>query len=222
MKKNEVYKCKNCGYAQVVNYCPNCGQKYLTEVLTTKALIVDALDNIFNVSKQLFTTVKDLFSKPNQVVDAYLSGNRKLYVNPFRFLLVVGTMVLFLFFLLKPYFKFDVFVNEDDKYGIFSILIFTLFTKLFFRKFSFVKCLIANIYLFCFILLISTPLFLLVSMLTKNMLFLLPLFLLLITYTTFSYIKIFKQNPFLIFFKTLVIFILTNLIYTNLLLLIRQ
>jgi hypothetical protein len=218
----KLITCNHCGSKEVLEYCANCGQKQLPSTLTTKALLWDALDNILNISKQVAGTLKTLLLHPQLVVDAYLSGNRKQYVNPFRFLLIVGALTVALFLVLQPYFKSNIFINEEDQYGVISIVFFTLFTKLFYYKSSFAKCLIAIIYVLCFAVLVFSPILFLISIATENQAYLMIYFVILLAYIIRSFIKIFKQNPFLTALKVLLIFVLTNLVYSNFLLLIRQ
>lgn len=221
-KSSNTKKCKHCGSFEVVVYCANCGQKQLPSTLTTKALLWDASDNVLNISKQVAATLKTLLLQPQFVIDAYLSGNRKQYVNPFRFLLIVGALTLTLFILLQPYFKSNVFINEEDQYGAISIVFFTLFTKLFYYKSSFAKCLIAIIYVLCLAVLLFSPILFLISIVTEKQVYLLIYFVLLIGYFIRSFVKIFKQHPLFTALKVVLIFILTNVVYSNFLLLLRS
>lgn len=220
-KSSNTKKCKHCGSFEVGKYCANCGQKQLPSTVTTKALLWDALDNVLNISKQVAGTLKTLLLQPQLVIDAYLSGNRKQYVNPFRFLLIVGALTLTLFILLQPYFKSNVFINDEDQYGAISIVFFTLLTKVFYYKSTFAKCLIVIIYLLCFAVLIFSPILFIISIATENQLYLLIYFVFFLAYIVRSFVKIFKQNPFLTTLKVVLIFVLSNVVYSNFLLLLR-
>lgn len=209
--------CSHCSSNKLINYCPNCGQKKFNSIITTKDIVFDALDNIFNISKHFLSTIKALFFKPDRVVYAYISGNRKKYISPFRFLLSVVTLLVGAFLLIQRYLIFNFTINEEKHYVALFFIIFTIFTKVFFYKNTFAMCLITVVYLLCSAIFIFSPILILISLISESQLYLLFYILSVLVYIIISFKKIFKENSYLTVVKVILIFILTNFIYINLL-----
>jgi len=79
--------CKNCDIVLQpnTNYCQDCGAKVIRNRLTLKNLWQDFGYNLFNVDNTFFRTVKQLFVKPESVIDGYINGLRKKYLSPTAF-----------------------------------------------------------------------------------------------------------------------------------------
>ncbi len=81
-----VTDCKNCGQQiTTYNFCPDCGAKKITKRITFKNLISDFVNRFLNVDNSFFKTFIHLFSKPDEVIDGYIHGLRKRYINPFSY-----------------------------------------------------------------------------------------------------------------------------------------
>ncbi len=94
--------CKNCGanVVETANFCPNCGAKYISKRLSVKAIVVDFIMRLANFDGPVWLTVRDLTLRPYEVTDGYITGLRKKYIPPMRYLLIAITIsgVLMFFF----------------------------------------------------------------------------------------------------------------------------
>lgn len=87
-------KCLNCGSVFTGNYCNDCGQKKINEVLTTKIVFSDFIQNVFLFDSSLYKTIYLLLIKPGRLVKTFLEGKRKTYLPPFQFFLFFMTIYL--------------------------------------------------------------------------------------------------------------------------------
>lgn len=81
--------CKNCGTALAGDFCHNCGQKLITERFSLRQIISDLYHTVINVEKGFWFTLKELFTRPDQVISSYLTGATKKYYNPFRYYFII-------------------------------------------------------------------------------------------------------------------------------------
>lgn len=89
-------KCHNCQYNYSEKYCPNCGQRAVANRrLQFSDIISDFFDNAFNIHKGLLFTFWNLIKQPGNVGSAYISGQRKKYTNPVRFLIIAIALQAF-------------------------------------------------------------------------------------------------------------------------------
>ena len=88
-------KCKNCNSVNINNFCSDCGQKVYEKRFTIKSFITDLLA-VFNLERGFFYTAKMLLIRPGQVTNDYLRGKTKPYVNPLKYLLIIGGVYAFL------------------------------------------------------------------------------------------------------------------------------
>lgn len=132
-------ECKNCHYKQPnpFNYCPECGARVIKNRLTVKNLTADILRSTFDIDSTILKTFRHLFSKPEVVVDSYVQGIRKKYVNPIGYFGVAITLSGLLLFLMRKFFRggidYDVWdqgVNQEAMGKVMNIL-FDLNTLLF-------------------------------------------------------------------------------------------
>lgn len=95
--------CKNCEEELNENaiYCLNCGARVIKNRLTIKNLFAHAAEQYLNVDNRLLKTFWHLFVKPETVIDGYISGMRKRYVNPISYFAVALTLSGFLIFIIK-------------------------------------------------------------------------------------------------------------------------
>ena len=91
--------CKNCKDPLEENalFCDNCGAKVITGRITFKLLVVELFTNVFGIDSKFFLTLKKMFFAPDEVINEYLDGIRKRYVNPFGFLAVGAALSLIVF-----------------------------------------------------------------------------------------------------------------------------
>jgi hypothetical protein len=79
--------CKNCNneLSTNSNFCNSCGAKVIRNRLTLKNIFEHISETFFNYDNKLLRTFIDLFKKPEKVIDSYINGVRKRYVNPISY-----------------------------------------------------------------------------------------------------------------------------------------
>ena len=95
--------CKNCGATLRTDfsYCPVCGAKVIRNRITFKNLWFDIIERYFNLDNTFLKTFLHLLTKPEQVVESYLAGTRRKYLNPISHLAISLTLSGFSLFLMK-------------------------------------------------------------------------------------------------------------------------
>ena len=90
--------CKNCQHqlAASSKFCAACGQSALTERLDLKRIAHDFSHAFFHADKGFFLLVRRLATNPGEVARRYVAGERTWFFSPFNFLLINGTIFLFL------------------------------------------------------------------------------------------------------------------------------
>ncbi|WP_109299447.1 DUF3667 domain-containing protein [Aquimarina sp. AU474] len=97
-----ISNCKNCGQQiESYNFCPDCGAKKITKRITFNNLISEFVDRFLNVDNSFTRTFTDLFTKPEVVIDGYIHGLRKRYVNAFGYFALSVTITGIYGFLTK-------------------------------------------------------------------------------------------------------------------------
>lgn len=109
-----MINCKNCNTQLDVKseFCNTCGGKVIRNRLTFKNLFEHLSETFFNYDNKLLRTFIDLFKKPEIVIDGYISGIRKRYVNPISYMGIALTVSGITFFVMKKMqldMDFDVF-----------------------------------------------------------------------------------------------------------------
>tara|TARA_R110002073_G_scaffold145532_3_gene297679 strand:+ start:7804 stop:8736 length:933 start_codon:yes stop_codon:yes gene_type:complete len=95
--------CKNCG-SNVRNedgFCSGCGARIIGERITLQFITKELLDKVLSIDNKLLKTFWHLFTKPELVIDGYINGVRKKYVEPFAYLLISITLAGISFYFLK-------------------------------------------------------------------------------------------------------------------------
>nr|WP_321227505.1 DUF3667 domain-containing protein [uncultured Psychroserpens sp.] len=98
--------CRNCEAFLNENsqFCPNCGELVNAKRLKVKSIIELFFSNFFSVDNKFLRTFKDLTIKPEVVIDSYVHGYRKKYVNVIGYLGLAVTLIGFQFFVLRRFF----------------------------------------------------------------------------------------------------------------------
>lgn len=98
--------CKNCKTELLEHddYCRNCGGKVIRNRLTLKNLFQHLSETFFNYDNKLLRTIIQLIRQPEDVIDSYVKGVRKKYINPISFFGLALTLSgLSIFFIKKLY-----------------------------------------------------------------------------------------------------------------------
>ncbi|MFT4611531.1 MAG: hypothetical protein ACJA1H_001360 [Glaciecola sp.] len=109
--------CKNCNNQLPTNsdFCNTCGGKVIRNRLTFKNLFEHISETFFNYDNTLLRTFIDLFKKPEVVIDSYVQGVRKRYVNPVSFFGIILTINGLNVFLIQKFYKKQVDTTEFFK-----------------------------------------------------------------------------------------------------------
>lgn len=99
-------ECKNChtSFSDETDYCPSCGGKVIRNRLTIKALFAHFSEQFFNYDNKFLQTFIHLFTKPEEVIDGYINGTRKRYVNVISYFAIAITLSGLQLFILNKYF----------------------------------------------------------------------------------------------------------------------
>ncbi|MBC3759262.1 DUF3667 domain-containing protein [Hyunsoonleella sp. SJ7] len=100
-------QCKNCHttLTSESDFCHACGAKVIRKRLTLKNLAQHIGETFFNYDNKLFQTIIDLFKAPEAVIDSYVSGIRKRYINPISFFGISLTLTGFNIFIIRKFYK---------------------------------------------------------------------------------------------------------------------
>ncbi|WP_299216046.1 DUF3667 domain-containing protein [uncultured Aquimarina sp.] len=164
-----INNCKNCGNnIEDVNFCSNCGAKKITKRITFKNLITEISEVYLNVDNTFVNTIKDLTTKPHIVIDGYINGVRKKYLNVASYFLLSVTLAAILTFIKERGFdipsdseRFDesskivqLFIEVTKKFptlGYFVLIPFyAIISRFIFRKYkkyNFTEHIVINSYL---------------------------------------------------------------------------
>ncbi len=112
--------CKNCHteIQEQDDYCKSCGGKVIRNRLTLKNLFEHLSETFFNYDNKLLKTITALFKQPRLVIDSYVNGVRKRYINPISFFGLALTLSgLSTFIIRKFYLKYLILSisGTDDK-----------------------------------------------------------------------------------------------------------
>lgn len=90
--------CKNCSTKlhPKHNYCNQCGAKVVKERITLKQLFSNLLVAL-GWDSYFFVTFRDLIIKPQIVFEKYLNGTRKKYANPLSFFAIGVSLSVLVF-----------------------------------------------------------------------------------------------------------------------------
>ncbi|MHA7864320.1 MAG: DUF3667 domain-containing protein [Flagellimonas marinaquae] len=81
-------------------YCPACGAKVIRNRITIKNLWTDFLERYFNLDNTFIRTLVHLTTKPEVVIEGYLQGIRRKYLNPISYMGIAITLSGLIVFLM--------------------------------------------------------------------------------------------------------------------------
>ena len=90
-------KCLNCGTEFEGKFCPECGQSAETGRFTLKFIFSNLLAAIVSRDGGIGYTIKNLFTRPSQMIVDILDGKRRKYVSPFPTLFLALTLYVLVF-----------------------------------------------------------------------------------------------------------------------------
>ncbi|MGB5982242.1 MAG: DUF3667 domain-containing protein [Nonlabens sp.] len=107
--------CKNCDQLLYAghNFCCNCGSKYVDFRLTPRSVLNEVSERYIGFDNRFLRTMVGLVRFPEDVINGYIYGLRKRYMNPINF------YVLSLTFVGVQIFIFKNFGNDSSTSGLF-------------------------------------------------------------------------------------------------------
>ena len=86
--------CKNCRteLLDTNDYCNYCGAKVIRNRLTIRNLFEHFTEHFLNYDNKFLKTFISLFTKPEDVIDGYINGVRKKYVNVISYFAIALTI----------------------------------------------------------------------------------------------------------------------------------
>jgi len=83
-------QCMNCSSQLSGSYCSECGQKNLNLERPLRELVVDVVNETFDIDGRAWRTAKTLFLRPGLLTSEFLSGRRRAYTPPLRLYLFIS------------------------------------------------------------------------------------------------------------------------------------
>ena len=84
--------CKNCENKVDGNFCAHCGQNVKVDRLNLPNFLTEISDNVFQLNRGLFYTIKELFTRPGHAIRDFIQGKRKEYFKPIAYALTLSTI----------------------------------------------------------------------------------------------------------------------------------
>ena len=238
-------ECKNCKTTlkETANFCDECGGKIINHRLNFKTVTAEFFATFISWDNKFFKTFVHLFTKPQEVIDSYISGIRKRYMQPFAYMIIALTIYGVYLHFAKEYFyeivetSANLFKSNDsttnefaEKFGKqwqdFSIKHYNLITFSMIPFFAVINLIIfrkrLNFIEHNIFLLYSYAqcqfLFLIITtiglLLQINIMSIISLtMILMIGYHMFVFKKLFKQSLWQIIYKTILFFLLLTVLF---------
>jgi len=96
-KTVKITKCLNCDSEFEGNFCPNCGQRADTGRFTVRFIFTNFLQGILSNDGGIWFTLKNLFTRPGQMMIDIINGKRKSYFSPFPMLFLTLSLYVLIF-----------------------------------------------------------------------------------------------------------------------------
>ncbi len=111
--------CKNCTYQlkDENKFCSNCGAKIIHNRLTLKNLCSEFLQRFFNYDNTFFKTVRHMLTQPEVVIESFINGSRKKYINPLNFFLISLAITGLYNFLYKSFLLEETMAYYETAFG---------------------------------------------------------------------------------------------------------
>lgn len=119
----ENITCPNCSTFYHGNYCNNCGQKTIHDRFTVRSLISDFFLSALHVEKKgLPYTIRELTLRPGLAIKRVMEGQRLSLYPPFKYLVLVGTIVI-IFSLRYKFFHNEITESHSDDLSVSTLAI---------------------------------------------------------------------------------------------------
>lgn len=108
--------CKSCTYtiSPDDNYCAHCGSKIVHNRLSLKGTWEEFVGPFLSWDNNFWRTFFGLFKNPKDVLEAYISGARKKYFQPFSYLALYATIAV-IFYKIFPFVEvYEVTANLNE------------------------------------------------------------------------------------------------------------
>jgi hypothetical protein len=92
----ELKYCANCGEVVTARFCANCGASYAKKEISIKSLASVIFETVTNWEEKMVRTLKYLIIEPGQIAHAFISGERRKYFHPVKFVLFWGGVNFFI------------------------------------------------------------------------------------------------------------------------------
>ena len=98
--------CKNCNteITEKINYCPQCGARIIKNRLTPTILVNQLNEEVLSLDNKFLATFIDLFKRPERVIDGFIFGLRKRYLNVITYYAISLSLLGLQIFILKSFF----------------------------------------------------------------------------------------------------------------------
>lgn len=99
--------CKNCNKVLVDSqkYCDECSAKIIQNRLTPKVIAAQINEQFLSIDNKLLKTFIDLFKRPEVVINGYINGTRKRYIDVLQYFAVSLTLAGIQVFLMTTFFR---------------------------------------------------------------------------------------------------------------------
>ncbi len=94
MDKQLVKPCIHCSTESSSNFCFQCGQPMHVKRIRFVSIIRDGFEKFFGFDNMFVRTVWHGFTKPGRVAMTYINGDRRAYIGPIGYFLIVTTIYL--------------------------------------------------------------------------------------------------------------------------------
>lgn len=235
--------CKNCKIKiqEQDVYCRNCGGKVIRKQLSFRNLFVRISETFFNYDNKLLKTISDLFRKPEAVIDGYINGVRKKYINPISFFGLSLTLSGLSIFIIKKFYlqaidfsslfeglnlPKSVLENSTSSALEYNSLIYTVLIPLFAliswivfldKKYNFIAHIIIYLYTMSLISIVSVVLAQIILFIIPNyyLFFSLVIWPLMFVYHCYIYTRIFKMSFVGLVLKSIIFLVLFFISYVG-------
>ena len=108
-------KCLNCGTEFEGKFCPECGQRADTGRFTVRFIFQNFIQGILSNDGGVWFTLKNLFTRPGQMMVDIIKGKRKSYFSPFPMLFLTLSLYVIIFtFTGSKDIDYDHFLSDED------------------------------------------------------------------------------------------------------------